>query len=108
MLKWATILSTVMIGATMLSAIDAHAFRGSTFGHFTPVYRSPNLVLRPSFRGRHYVRVIPNKPPPCYGFGCRGPNIPICHTVYEPPGPCEVWSHGTPTGHPPWACVICN
>jgi hypothetical protein len=46
MLKWAAILSTVTVGAAMLSAIDAHAFRGGAFGHFTPVHRSPSLSFR--------------------------------------------------------------
>ena len=108
MLKWATILSAVMVGAAMLSAIDAHAFWGGTFGHFTPGSRSPNSVIRPSFRGPRHARAIPNKPPPCYGFGCRGPIGPICYTVWEPPGACEVWAHGTPTGPRGYTCVICN
>jgi hypothetical protein len=55
MLKWATILSAVMVGAATLSATDARA----SFGHFTPVYRLPNPVIGPSFRGRHEARVLP-------------------------------------------------
>jgi hypothetical protein len=106
MLKWAMILSTVMVGATTLSAIDARAFQGSTFGHFTAVYRSPNSVFRPSFRGPRHARVIPNKPPPCYGFGCREPNAPICRVFNSPPGACEVWAHGTP--EPGYICVVCD
>ena len=106
MIKWATILSTVAVGAASLSAIDAHAFPRGTFGHITPVYRSPNSVVRPSFRGPRHARVIPNKPPPCYGFGCGAPNAPICRTFISPPGACEVWAHGTP--EPDYICVVCD
>jgi len=48
MLKRATILSMVMVGAAMLDAVDAHAFRGGTFRHFTQVSRLPTAVVGPS------------------------------------------------------------
>jgi hypothetical protein len=87
MLKWATILSTVMVGAATLSAADAHAFPGGAFGHFTPVYRLPNRVISLSFRGRHEARVIPTHPPQV------NPN-----TYRQPPGPLpcppgQVWGY---------------
>lgn len=107
MFKSATIFSSVMVGATMLSAIDAHAFWGGAFGHVTPVYRLPDPVIRPSFRAsHHHARVIPDQPPSVNGYS--GPNGPICRTFTSPPGACEVWAHGTPTGWHGYTCVVCD
>jgi hypothetical protein len=52
--KRATILSTVMVGAAMLCAVDAQAFRGGFrggVGHFTPYGRVMVPPYSPSFMG---------------------------------------------------------
>ena len=66
--KRAAILATVVVGAAMLSAIDAHAFRGGfghgfrggTFGHFTPI-RPPAATVFRDGRMHHESR-FPNPP----------------------------------------------
>jgi hypothetical protein len=102
MLRSAAILSTVMIGAAMISAIDAYAFSGGAFGHFTPLYRSPS----PSIPGRiHHARVWPYRPPPP-NIGYKGPT---CYELFAPPSVCYLDDHGTPgTGANSHVCTVCN
>jgi hypothetical protein len=96
--------------ATILAAITLASITASATAFASAVSAAPM-----SWEGRgsspfihpYYARMIPNKPPLCYGRGCRGPIGPICRTFFSPPGPCETWG-GTPTGHPPYTCVVCN
>jgi hypothetical protein len=108
MLKWATIFSTVMVGATMLSAVDGQAFqvgpfgpfRGSKFGHFTHVYRLPNSLSGTELPWGSARGALHTKPPVPYDNGSREPPSSYEDGYKGPPPRCQpnyVWSC-TPNG----------
>lgn len=95
-------LAVALLAANGIAATNASAARGISIANFGHSFGG-GRYFPPEPTLRRHARVIPVKPPSVNGY--RGPNGPVCYTVYEPPGACEVWAHGTPHGY---VCVICN